>query len=325
MKKSTSFVLLIIILIVLLAAASVVGSVRIPFGDIIGIIRGSSDGTYRDILLGIRMPRIIQAAAIGMGLSVSGAFLQGLLGNPLADPYILGISSGAALGAAVSIVLGLGILATQAIAFAAALATIYLVISLSRLGPGTGSTTLLLAGIAVSTFLSAILSFIMLISHQQMSSIVFWMMGGFNLVSWNEVLVSLPPILAGTLLMYLYSKELNAIIMGRETAEHLGVETNRVFGIILACGSLVTAAAVAVSGIVGFVGLMVPHITRMFVGPDNRILIPFSAVVGAIFLVFADVLSRTLIKPAEIPIGIITAIFGGPFFLYILKTNKTLK
>ncbi len=325
MKKSASFVLLIIILVVLLAAASVVGSVKIPFGDIIGIIRGSGDSTYRDILLGIRMPRIIQAAAIGMGLSVSGAFLQGLLGNPLADPYILGISSGAALGAAVSIVLGLGILATQAIAFAAALATIYLVISLSRLGPGTGGTTLLLAGIAVSTFLSAILSFIMLISHQQMSSIVFWMMGGFSLISWNEVLVSLPPILAGTLLMYMYSKELNAIIMGRETAEHLGVETSRVFVIILACGSLVTAAAVAVSGIVGFVGLMVPHITRMFVGPDNRILIPFSAVVGAIFLVFADALSRTLIQPAEIPVGIITAIFGGPFFLYILKTNKTLK
>jgi iron complex transport system permease protein len=151
------------------------------------------------------------------------------------------------------------------------------------------------------------------------------MMGDFSLISWNEVIVSSPAIILGTLLMYLYSKELNAIIMGRETAEHLGVNTQRVFGIILACGSLVTAAAVAVSGIVGFVGLMVPHITRMFVGPDNRVLVPFSALTGAILLVFADALSRTLIQPAEIPIGIITAVFGGPFFLYILKTGKTIK
>lgn len=325
MKKTAAFALLVILLIILTAAALVVGSVKIPLEEIISIARGGGDATYRRVLLGIRIPRIIQAAVTGMGLSVSGAFLQGLLGNPLADPYILGISSGAALGAAVSIVLGLGMLGTQAMAFAAALATIYLVVSLSRLGHGTGGATLLLSGIAVSTFLSAILSFVMLRSHQKLSGIVFWMMGDFSLISWNEVIVSSPAIIVGTLLMYLYSKELNAIIMGRETAEHLGVNTQRVFGIILACGSLVTAAAVAVSGIVGFVGLMVPHITRMFVGPDNRVLVPFSALTGAIFLVFADALSRTLIQPAEIPIGIITALFGGPFFLYILRTSKTIK
>jgi len=325
LKKTTAFALLIILLIILLTAACVVGSVKIPLGEIVSIIRGGGDETYRRVLLGIRVPRIVQAAIVGMGLSVSGTFLQGLLGNPLADPYILGVSSGSALGAAVSIVLGLGLLTTQMLAFLGALATIYLVISLSRLGQGTGSTTLLLSGIAVSTFLSAILSFIMLISHQQMSGIVFWMMGDFSLISWNEVFVSTPAILVGSFIMYLYSKELNAIIIGRETAEHLGVNTERVFGIILACGSLVTAAAVAVSGIVGFVGLMVPHITRMFVGPDNRVLVPFSALTGAMFLVFADALSRTLIQPSEIPIGIITAMFGGPFFIYILTTSKTLK
>jgi iron complex transport system permease protein len=325
LKKTTAFALLIILLIILLTAACVVGSVKIPLGEIVSIIRGGGDETYRRVLLGIRVPRIVQAAIVGMGLSVSGTFLQGLLGNPLADPYILGVSSGSALGAAVSIVLGLGLLTTQMLAFLGALATIYLVISLSRLGQGTGSTTLLLSGIAVSTFLSAILSFIMLISHQQMSGIVFWMMGDFSLISWNEVFVSTPAILVGSFIMYLYSKELNAIIIGRETAEHLGVNTERVFEIILACGSLVTAAAVAVSGIVGFVGLMVPHITRMFVGPDNRVLVPFSALTGAMFLVFADALSRTLIQPSEIPIGIITAMFGGPFFIYILTTSKTLK
>jgi iron complex transport system permease protein len=325
LKKSAAFVILIIILLLLLLITSSVGSVKIPLREIVAILQGGGSSIHRTILLGIRVPRIILAAVVGMGLSVSGAFLQGLLGNPLADPYILGISSGAALGAAVSIVLGLGMLGTQAFAFGTALATIYLVISLSRLGPGTGSTTLLLSGIAVSTFLSAIISFIMLMSYQKLPNIVFWMMGDFSVVSWNEVSVSTPAILGGVLIMYFYSKELNAIIMGRETAEHLGVETERVFKIILACGSLVTAAAVAVSGIVGFVGLIIPHITRMFTGPDNRVLVPFSAVVGAIFLVFADALSRTLIQPAEIPIGIITAIFGGPFFLYIMRTNKTFR
>ncbi len=325
MKRFAALIILILILFLLLITASTVGSVKIPMGEIMPILRGGGEETYRIILLGIRIPRILQAAVVGMGLSVSGAFLQGLLGNPLADPYILGISSGAALGAALSIVLGLGIIATQLLAFGAALVTIYLVISLSRLGTGTGSTTLLLSGIAVSTFISAIISFIMLISNHKLSSIVFWMMGGFSTISWNEVMVSTPAILGGALLMYFYSNELNAIIMGRETAQHLGVDTDRVSKIILICGSLVTAAAVAVSGIVGFVGLMIPHITRMFVGPDNRILIPFSAVIGATFLVFADILSRTLIQPAEIPIGIITAIFGGPFFLYIMRTNRTLK
>ena len=199
MKKTAAFALLVILLIILTAAALVVGSVKIPLEEIISIARGGGDATYRRVLLGIRIPRIIQAAVTGMGLSVSGAFLQGLLGNPLADPYILGISSGAALGAAVSIVLGLGMLGTQAMAFAAALATIYLVVSLSRIGHGTGGATLLLSGIAVSTFLSAILSFVMLRSHQKLSGIVFWMMGDFSLISWNEVIVSSPAIIVGTL------------------------------------------------------------------------------------------------------------------------------
>lgn len=325
MKKSIVFLLLILLFLVLFVAASMVGSIKVPFKEIISIIHKDGDDMYRKILLGIRFPRIVQAAIVGLGLSVSGTVLQGLLGNPLADPYILGLSSGAALGAALAIVMGLGMLGTQAVAFIAALITLALVIFLSRLGPDTGGNTLLLAGIAVSTFLSAILSFIMLTSHRQMSSIVFWMMGDFSLISWNEVFVSTPAILAGTFVMYLYSKELNAIIMGRESAQHLGVEVNKVVLITLACSSLVTAAAVAVSGIVGFVGLMVPHITRMLVGPDNRILMPFSALTGMIFLVFADALSRTLIRPGEIPIGIITALFGGPFFLYLLKNNNMRK
>jgi iron complex transport system permease protein len=313
------------LLVFLIIVVSGIGTVKIPLKEIVSMLRGYGNPTYGIILLRIRLPRIIQSAVVGIGLSVSGAFFQGLLANPLADPYILGVSSGAALGATLSIMLGLGLVGTEILAFATALATIYLVISLSKIGPRTFAVTMLLAGIAVSTFLSSIISFMMLLSDHKLANIVFWMMGGFNLISWKEVLISTPVIIGGTFFMYLFARDLNAIAMGEETAEHLGVDTEKVRRIILACGSLVTATAVSVSGIVGFVGLMIPHITRLLVGPDNRILIPYSAVIGAIFLVFTDTISRTIIQPTEIPIGIITAAFGGPFFLYILKTNRNLK
>lgn len=325
LKHYFRFTLLLMLLVFLIIVVSGIGTVKIPLKEIVSMLRGYGNPTYGIILLRIRLPRIIQSAVVGIGLSVSGAFFQGLLANPLADPYILGVSSGAALGATLSIMLGLGLVGTEILAFATALATIYLVISLSKIGPRTFAVTMLLAGIAVSTFLSSIISFMMLLSDHKLANIVFWMMGGFNLISWKEVLISTPVIIGGTFFMYLFARDLNAIAMGEETAEHLGVDTEKVRRIILACGSLVTATAVSVSGIVGFVGLMIPHITRLLVGPDNRILIPYSAVIGAIFLVFTDTISRTIIQPTEIPIGIITAAFGGPFFLYILKTNRNLK
>lgn len=325
LKHYFRFTLLLMLLVFLIIVVSGIGTVKIPLKEIVSMLRGYGNPTYGIILLRIRLPRIIQSAVVGIGLSVSGAFFQGLLANPLADPYILGVSSGAALGATLSIMLGLGLVGTEILAFATALATIYLVISLSKIGPRSFAVTMLLAGIAVSTFLSSIISFMMLLSDHKLANIVFWMMGGFNLISWKEVLISTPVIIGGTFFMYLFARDLNAIAMGEETAEHLGVDTEKVRRIILACGSLVTATAVSVSGIVGFVGLMIPHITRLLVGPDNRILIPYSAVIGAIFLVFTDTISRTIIQPTEIPIGIITAAFGGPFFLYILKTNRNLK
>lgn len=323
-KPYIGFVTSIILLILLIIISVAVGAVKIPLKEIIAILLGRGDATYSTILINLRLPRILEAMAVGLGLSVSGAFFQGLLNNPMADPYILGISSGAALGATISMALGLGMLGTEFFAFVTALMTIYVVISLSKRGPRMSMTTMLLTGVAVSAFLSAIISLMMFFNNHKLASIVFWMMGGLNLVSWKQVAVSLPIILIGSSIMYVFSREMNAIIMGEETAEHLGVNIEKVKNIILLCGSLVTAVAVSVSGIIGFVGLIIPHITRLLVGPDNRILVPFSAIFGAIFLVFADTLSRTIIQPIEIPIGIITAIFGGPFFLYILRTNKSL-
>lgn len=325
LKLFYRFIILLLLLILTAIAACSIGTVKIPPAEVLSIMIGEGSLTYQTILLKIRLPRVIQSAVVGMGLAVSGAFFQGLLANPLADPYILGVSSGAAVGAAVSIMMGLGILGTQAFAFVGALATIYLVIVLSQIGPRTYTITMLLAGIAVSTFLSSVVSFLMLLSDHKLASIVFWMMGGFNLISWKEVIISVPVILTGIIIMYLFSRDLNAIMMGDETARHLGVDTEKVRRVVLVCGSLVTATAVSVSGIIGFVGLMIPHVTRMLVGPDNRMLVPYSAVIGGLFLVIADTVSRTVIQPTEIPIGIITAAFGGPFFLYILKTNRNLR
>ncbi len=323
-KHLSGCIVSIIILILIIGISAVVGAVTIPPGDVIAVLSGNGDPTYTTILLGLRLPRIIEAAAVGLGLSVSGVFFQGLLHNPMADPYILGISNGAALGATVAMVLGMGLLGTEAFAFATGLVTIYLVIALAKKGSRIPMTTMLLTGVAVSAFLSAVISLMMFFNNHELSNIVFWMMGGLELVSWKQVAVSLPVILAGVSVMYIFSREMNAIVMGEETAEHLGIDIERVKNIILVCGSLVTATAVSVSGIIGFVGLIIPHITRLLVGPDNRVLVPFSAVFGAIFLVFADTLSRTVVQPVEIPIGIITAAFGGPFFLYILRTNKSL-
>jgi iron complex transport system permease protein len=324
MKHWFGLALLGLVLLITMAVASGIGAANIPMAGIANVLTGGGSEVHKTILLQIRFPRVLQSAVVGLGLSVCGAFFQGLLANPLADPYILGLSSGAAFGAAIAITLGLGIIGIQFFAFVAALATIYVVITLAGISSRSNAVTMLLSGVAVSTFLSAVISFMMLLSNHKLASIVFWTMGGFNLVTWREVLISSPVILTGSFVMYLFARDLNAVTLGRETAEHLGIDTGWFGRIILVCGSLVTATAVSVSGIVGFVGLMIPHITRLIVGPDNRILVPYSAVIGSIFLVFADTLSRTVIQPAEIPIGIITAAFGGPFFIYILRRNVIL-
>ncbi|KKC30581.1 iron ABC transporter permease [Caldanaerobacter subterraneus KAk] len=321
-KRGFYFTSAFFLLLLIMALSISAGAVKIPLQEILNVLLGKGDEVNRRIILTLRLPRVIESALVGMGLSVVGAFFQGLLRNPMADPYVLGISSGAAFGATIAIIMGLGIFGLSSMAFITALLTVFFVYTVSRTGSRLSMTTMLLAGIAISAFMSAIISLLMLLNHDQFSRIVFWTMGGFGLVSWPQVIYSSPLILIGSFVMYAFSRDVNAILTGEESAEHLGVNAELVKKIILVLGSLVTASCVSVGGIIGFVGLIVPHISRFIVGPDNRVLVPFSALFGASFLTFADLLARVILKPVEMPIGIITATFGGPFFLYLLVRSK---
>ena len=277
------------------------------------------------IIFQIRLPRIVLGVLVGAALGVAGTAMQGLFKNPMADPYIIGISSGAALGATFAMVFGLGTLGMYTIplvAFIGATAAIFLVYNIASIGGKLPVGTLLLAGIAVTLFLSAITSFMMYISGEKLHGIVFWLMGGLWASSWDHVWMTLPWIFVGMTVIYIFARDLNVMLLDEEPAQHLGVDVERLKKIMMISASLITASAVAVSGIIGFVGLIIPHIMRILVGPDHRILLPCSALVGGTFLVWADTLARTIIAPTEIPVGIITALFGAPFFIYLLRKRK---
>jgi len=277
------------------------------------------------IILEIRLPRIILGVLVGAALGVAGTTMQGLFKNPMADPYIIGISSGAALGAISTIVFGLSIFGMYTIplmAFMGAAAAIFLVYNIASVRGKLPVSTLLLAGIAMTLFLSAIISLLMYTAGEKLHGIVFWLMGGLWGRNWNHVMMAFPFILLGTTVIYIFARDLNVMLLGEEPAQHLGIEVETLKKIMILSTSLITAAAVSVSGIIGFVGLIIPHVMRILVGPDHRILLPSSALVGGIFLVWTDTLARTIIAPTEIPVGIITALFGAPFFIYLLRTRK---
>jgi iron complex transport system permease protein len=299
---------------------------RIPIlGSLIGET-GLSD-VDSTIVMKLRLPRIVGGMLVGAALAASGVTYQGIFRNPMAGPYIIGTSSGAALGAAIAIVLGVGYglfgIATIPIsAFLGALGAMFLVYNVSRVGSKVPVTTLLLSGIAVSIFLSSIVTFLEMLADENLHVIVFWLMGGLSRLQWGEVVSVLPLVIVGSVVLLLYARDLNIMTMGEDTAQHLGVETEKVKKILLVVTSLLTAAAVSISGLIGFVGLIIPHITRILIGPDHRILMPTSMVVGAIFLVLCDSLARALLSPTEIPVGIITAMSGGPFFIYLLRKKR---
>lgn len=288
---------------------------------------GDYPTTYITIINDIRMPRVILAALVGAALAAVGTTLQGLFKNPMADPYIIGVSSGAALGAAVAIVLGAGGItgywSLPAAAFAGALITTWLVYNIARVGGRVPVYTLLLSGVAISAFNSAMMSLVMILNATEMQQIVFWMLGSFSGKGWSHVVVALPVVFLCIAGLFVFARDLNAMLFGEDTAQHLGINTERLKKILLALSALAVAAAVAVSGTIGFVGLVVPHMVRLVVGPDHRILIPAAVVTGAIFMVAADTLARTALAPVEIPVGIITAFVGGPFFIYLLRSKKT--
>ncbi|WP_254764024.1 vitamin B12 ABC transporter permease BtuC [Natrinema marinum] len=274
--------------------------------------------TRQIIVEDIRLPRIILAATVGLALAAAGTVMQGFFRNPLADPSIIGVSSGAAAGAVAAIafpaVLPFGSLHLWA--FAGALATAFLVYAIATDGGRTPVATLLLAGVAVQAFLGALISYMLVHSGDSLRQAVYWMMGHLNNSQWSDVKFALPITLLGLLVLCTYRRELNVLLLGEEDAHHLGVEVERTKLLLLALASIVTAAGVAVAGVIGFVGLVVPHIMRLIVGPDHRILLPTSALAGASFLVATDTLARS--GPAVVPVGIITAALGAPFFLFLL-------
>ena len=267
------------------------------------------------LLFEVRLPRILGAILVGLGLAAAGCAMQGLFRNPMADPYIIGTSSGGALGAACAIVF-LGGLFMPVFAFiGATLSTIVVYFIALRNGRVTVET-LLLCGIAVSLFLSALLSFIMYISGNSLHQIMFWMMGGFWNIYWDDVLLGMLIPLA-CILLFVFSRDLNVMALGEEEAIHLGVNTEKTKRILLLVSSFITGIAVSIAGCIGFIGLIIPHVMRILTGPDHRILLPASMMAGAILLMWADTAARTL--PVEIPVGIITAFFGAPFFIYLLR------
>lgn len=282
-----------------------------------------STGIEETIILQIRLPRICLAMLVGAALAVSGTTMQALFKNPMADPYIIGISSGAALGASLAIASGTNLLhAISIAAFVGGVGAAFLVYSIARVNGKVPVETLLLSGIAVAAFLAAITSLLMYLAGEDLHQIMFWLMGGLWARSWGHVAVSFPPIFLGILGIYVFARDLNVMLLGEEPAHHLGIEVEKLKKLMLVLASLIAGVAVSVSGIIGFVGLIIPHAVRILVGPDHRILIPTAALVGAIFLIWADTLARTIIAPTEVPVGIITAFFGAPFFIYLLRRRK---
>jgi iron complex transport system permease protein len=282
---------------------------------------------HRVIILNIRMPRVVVAMLVGMGLAASGAGMQGLFRNPMAEPYVLGMSAGAATGAALAIVLGvgafLGVFAVPVMAFTGAVITIFVVYSIARTEGKVPTETLLLAGIAVGFFLQAAVSFLKLIAPMDaLRDVVLWLMGSFAGATWNDAALVVLPIAAGLFALGWLAQELNALQFGEETAMHLGMEVETLKRILLVAVALITAVSVSVAGIIGFVGLVVPHVARLIVGADHRIQLPVAALSGGIFVVLADTLARSVARPAEIPIGIITAAIGAPYFVYLLRRRK---
>ncbi|KJS84399.1 MAG: iron ABC transporter [Peptococcaceae bacterium BICA1-8] len=341
-KRGTLLISLILLLFVTTFMAVVLGAASIPLKSALAILLPpftGLDGLFkgveitevqRGIILQLRLPRVMQAAIVGASLAVAGAVFQGLFRNPMADPYVIGVSSGAALGAVVAMLTGgtlffAGFTAVPLFAFIGGVLTITLVYYMSRVGKVVPVMTLLLAGIAVSAFLSAVVSLLTYFAGEKLDQVVFWMMGGVGGASWARVTAMLPYVIVGFCCIYYYAKELNVLLLGEETARHLGVNTERVKKILLAAASLLVAAAVSTSGIIGFVGLVVPHFIRMLVGPDHRILLPASSLLGANLLIAADTLARNIIAPAELPVGIITAMVGAPMFIYLLKKRKKLR
>ena len=289
--------------------------------------RAGLDAADRAIVWDLRLPRAILAILIGGGLAASGAAFQGLFRNPLADPFVVGASGGAALGATLAIVFGAtwGWSRGRSVplaAFVGSVAAVAIVYGIAQVGNSTPVIALVLAGSALSTFLSAIVSLLMLVGDQSLHETYAWLLGGLSGRGWTQLAASWPYLTLGSGVLWLFSRPLDALACGDETAQSLGLSIGQARGVIVLMATLTTAAAVAAGGIIGFVGLIAPHIARLLFGSMHARLIPASILVGGLLLLLADGIARTILAPVEIPVGIVTSILGGPFFLYLLKSRQ---
>lgn len=345
MTRKSSYILtsLFIALILVIGISLLVGAYDLSISAILEIVQqkvfaanGSSQnsvGADSYLLFQIRLPRILLAGITGAGLAITGAAIQGLFRNPLADPSLIGITSGAMLFAVLAIVLMTSILGALSglfqqflivsFAFLGGLSTTYIVYFLSRKNGKTYVMTMLLAGIAITALAGAVTGiFIYLSDDQQLRDITFWSLGSFSGTSWTHLLIAIPIVIPGILLLDRYSNALNAIMLGEHEAEYLGVRVEKVKTNIIILTSVIVGVCIALSGIIGFVGLVIPHFIRLINGSDYRFLMKFSALGGAIFMIIADNIARIIIAPAELPIGILSALIGGPFFLWLLVRTK---
>lgn len=333
-KKAFWGAVFAIALFIAMLLALGMGAMSIPARDVFRILFGKLSGSaeilssYKAneiaVIWDIRLPRILCSMLVGAGLSVAGVIFQSLLQNPLADPYTLGVSTGASFGASLAIYLGMryGInLPIPPIAFAAALCTLLAVIAIARRSRGLYIHSLLISGIIVSAILSSGISLIKMLAGENVSAIVFWLMGSFSASHWGDVGLATGSILPATLIALACARNLNIMTMGEETARHLGVNVSANTRLYLVLGALITAACVSVSGVIGFVGLVVPHMLRHALGSDNRSLMLLSTLLGSLLLMLADSASR-LLSSGEIPVGVITTLLGGPFFIYIFSRNR---
>ncbi len=324
-KKNYTFFLLglILILVSTLIAGLSIGSVKIPFSDILSILIGNTNNSFYSILIEIRLPRVILAASVGGGLSIAGAVFQSILKNPLAEPYILGISGGGAFGAIVSMLIGIPFLGTQLMAFAGTLTVIFLVFFLGKRFGELEPNTLLLSGVMTSAFFGAAILLMLTMLDNTLRNAIFWMIGNLSLATPQTNLYLVPTVIICSLFLILNSNKFNLLSLGESQAKQLGINAEKTKIISYLGVSLMVGTIVASSGLIGFVGLLIPHVSRLIFGVDNRKIFPASFFLGASYLILADIISRTIISPAELPVGAITAILGAPIFIIILRKNKT--
>ena len=332
MKNHTRPIILLVLLLIAAFILSVmVGSVFIPPSEIFQSLLGKGagvDSTFVTIINRLRIPHAVLMALVGASLAGSGAAYQGLFRNPLADPYLIGTASGAGLGAVAAMAVKwpytqLGLMAVPMAAFLGAILSVLVVYFLARVGKTVPTTTLILSGVAVSSFSTAATSYLMINSSGELRRALIWLMGGSSMTGWQPVLGVLPYALVGVVILLFNAYPLNVLQFGDDQARQLGVHVDRVRRMVLIGASMATAAAVAYAGVIGFVGLVVPHLVRMVWGGDYRRLLPYSLLGGSILLLLTDVVSRTVMAPQEVPVGIITALLGAPFFLWVLKRSKS--